>query len=188
VKGSTFRLSGPQAWLIFPVLLGLALSLSSCSEDDDDEDAPTPASAPKAEPQKADAKKDEEPPTEIEEERLAYSYNPIGKRDPFKSFITKGVTPAEVKIETPLQKYEIDQYKLVAIISGGDEPVAMVEDPEKMGHFLQKETLIGKNWGKVVRITPSEVIVAEEYRDFEGKLIVTEIPLKLPVEKDLASR
>jgi Tfp pilus assembly protein PilP len=65
-----------------------------------------------------------------------------------------------------------------------DNPLVMVEDLEGMGHFLQRDTLIGKNWGKVVRISPAEVIVAEEYRDFEGKLIVNEIPMKLPAEKD----
>ncbi len=113
---------------------------------------------------------------------LAYSYNPIGKRDPFRSFVSEEVLAQEQRIETPLQKYEIDQYKLVAIIQGMDEPVAMVEDPPGDGHLLRRDVLIGKNWGKVVRITNNEVIVAEEYRDPEGKLIVNEIPLKLEEE------
>ena len=46
--------------------------------------------------------------------------------------------------------------------------------------MVQKGTLLGKNWGKVSRITQDEVIISEEYRDFEGKLIVHEIPLKMP--------
>lgn len=135
---------------------------------------------------KAEDKKDEASLSadEIGEEdagdRLAYSYNPIGKRDPFKSFITKETVATDSKIETPLQRYEIDQYSLVGIIWGGENPVAMVEDPDGMGYFLKKDSLIGRNWGKVAKITQTEIIVAEEYRDFEGKLIVNEISLKLP--------
>ncbi len=172
-----------QTSLPLVLLLGVA---AGCGEKDQ-------AQAPDVEEQQ-EAKKQESAPAhaatdtaraeaEDEGERLAYSYNPIGKRDPFRSFITKDTVTIENRPETPLQKYEIDQFTLVAVIWGIDDPVAMVEDPEGMGHFLRKNTLIGKNWGKVVRISPTEVIVAEEYRDFEGKLIVNEIPLKLPAEQ-----
>ncbi len=168
------------------LFLGLLVATGAgCGEEAPRRAPETPAGKPakeKAEGKKGkagDAKKTE---GEEEGERLTYSYNPIGKRDPFRSFITKDSVAIENRPETPLQKYEIDQFRLVAIIWGIDDPVAMVEDPEGMGHFLRKGTLIGKNWGKVVRISPTEVIVAEEYRDFEGKLIVNEIPLKLESE------
>ena len=172
------------------ILAAFLLMTFGCGEGDD-----TAASRP-AEPHKvekvkkgevaAEAKKRAVPDegSNAEEERLAYSYNPIGKRDPFRSFISRDSVSIENRPETPLQKYEIDQFRLVAVIWGMDEPVAMVEDPEGLGHFLRKGVLIGKNWGKVVRIMPSEIVVAEEYRDFEGKLIVNEIPLKLPAEKE----
>jgi type IV pilus assembly protein PilP len=183
----TSRLFGSLTLLSLVFVGGTSCDdLDTSSSDDDDNDAQAEKPEKAEEKTEEAAKPGEEKKDEAEEERLAYSYNPIGKRDPFKSFITQEVAPGEVKIETPLQKFEIDQYKLVAIIWGADEPVAMVEDPEKMGYMLQRETIIGKNWGKVVRITPTEVIVAEEYRDFEGKLIVNEIPLRLPPEKEEA--
>lgn len=168
--------------------LSLAVGGTSCSDDEEGGGAAKPPAAAKKNdaPKKDDkAAKGDGDGSDSEDERLAYSYNPIGKRDPFRSFIEKESTgPEKPAPETPLQKYEIDQYKLVGVIWGVSNPVAMVEDPEGMGYFLTKDTLIGRNWGKVVRITPSEVIVAEEYRDFEGKLIVNEIPLKMPVDKD----
>ena len=53
-------------------------------------------------------------------------------------------------------------------------------DCHRVSEAVGKGTLVGKNWGKVSRITQDEVIISEEYRDFEGKLIVHEIPLKMP--------
>lgn len=166
------------------VSLGLSLGLVSTACEDSEEGGAAPEAETRVRPKRPKAEKKPEVTSEAAEaDRLAYAYNPIGKRDPFRSFIAKDPVVPEGPAETPLQKYEIDQYKLVGIIWGNESPVAMVEDPEGMGFFLQKDTLIGRNWGKVVRISPNEVIVAEEYRDFEGKLIVNEIPLKMPVDE-----
>lgn len=180
-------LASRAIWLAV-LTLSFGVLGTSCGDDDDSGGAARPAPAAK---KKDEHKKDDKAAKrngdggDSDEERLAYSYNPIGKRDPFRSFIEKETSgPDKPPPDTPLQKYEIDQYKLVGVIWGVDNPVAMVEDPEGMGYFLTRDTLIGRNWGKVVRITPTEVIVAEEYRDFEGKLIVNEIPLKMPVDKD----
>lgn len=115
-------------------------------------------------------------PEEFEE----YTYNPIGKRDPFKSFLAEEIAPGQQKIVTPLQRYDIDQLGLIGIIWGISTPRAMVVTPDGKGFVVQKGTLVGKNWGKVSRITQDEVIISEEFRDFEGKLIVHEIPLKMP--------
>lgn len=108
------------------------------------------------------------------------SYNPIGKRDPFKSFLAEELAPGQQKALTPLQRFDIDQMSLIGIIWGISAPRAMVITPDGKGFVVQKGTLIGKNWGKVSRITQDEVIISEEFRDFEGKLIVHEIPLKMP--------
>lgn len=127
--------------------------------------APTPTATPEE--------------TEAEE----YNYNPIGKRDPFRSFLADELAPDTRKVVTPLQRYDLDQLKIIGIIWGISSPRAMVTSPDGKGYVVQKGTLIGKNWGKVSRITQDEVIISEEYRDFEGKLIVTEVPLKLPKDE-----
>lgn len=121
--------------------------------------------------------------TPEEEAAQEYNYNPIGKRDPFRSFLADELAPDTRKVVTPLQRYDIDQLHIIGIIWGISSPRAMVTTPDGKGYVVQKGTLIGKNWGKVSRITQDEVIISEEYRDFEGKLIVTEVPLKLPKDE-----
>ncbi len=113
-----------------------------------------------------------------------YVYNPIGKRDPFRSFLSFGTRTEETTPRTPLQKYEIDQYRLVGIIWGVDRPRALVEDPEGIGHVMEIGTYIGRNWGKVTQITAGEVVVTEEYQTLDGELVVNPIKMAL-VEGDL---
>ena len=111
-----------------------------------------------------------------------YVYNPIGKRDPFRSFLAAGERGVEDETpRTPLQRYEIDEYRLVGIIWGIDRPRALVEDPDNVGHVMEIGTYIGKNWGKVTQITSSEVVVTEEYQTIDGELVVNPIRMVLPV-------
>lgn len=111
----------------------------------------------------------------------SYVYNPIGKRDPFRSFLASGERQADDVPVTPLQRYEIDQYTLVGVIWGIDRPRALVQDPEGVGHVMEVGTYIGRNWGKVTRISSAEVVVTEEYQNLRGDLVVNDIPMKLPV-------
>ena len=163
-------------------LLGAALLLV-CVPGCGDDDAPQQAEGQTARRKpKKKAKKPEPVATPTPEPVVEYTYNPVGKRDPFKSFIKTDTVEIERKLTTPLQKYDLDQYRVVGIVWGAAEPLAMVEDPEGNGHFLRQGTLIGKNWGKVARINPGGIVVAEEYRDIQGQLNVNEIVMDLPVE------
>jgi len=119
---------------------------------------------------------------EERDEKPTYSYNPVGKRDPFEVFALVETSVKDVPL-TPLQRYSIDQLRLIGIIWGISNPRAMVQDPKGKGHVIKRGTLIGRNWGKVSRIKQDEVIVAEEYRDIDGRLVVNEISLKLPKSK-----
>jgi type IV pilus assembly protein PilP len=111
-----------------------------------------------------------------------FVYNPIGKRDPFQSFIslddpgTTGVGPPP----TGTQKYELDQYKLVGIIWGVERPRALMEDPDAVGHVAEIGTYVGRNWGKITMITSGEVVVTEEYQTIDGELVVNNISMRLP--------
>ncbi len=111
-----------------------------------------------------------------------YSYNSIGKRDPFRSFIQKEVVvKGDGSSLSPLQIHEIDEYRLRGIVWNIDAPRALVEDPDGIGHVVELGTLIGKNWGKVTQIKPEEIVITEEYRDpIENELIVNEITMRLP--------
>ena len=84
---------------------------------------------------------------------------------------------------TPLQRFDIDQYKLVGIVWGISDPRAMVQDPENTGHVIEIGTYIGKNWGKITQITSNAVVVTEEYQTIDGELVTNQITMALPVEE-----
>jgi len=133
----------------------------------------------KAEPVQVAQKVEKKEPEKKEE---VYTYNPAGKPDPFKPFIQ--LAPFKETSRggrlTPLQKYDISQLKLVAIITiPKGNNVALVEDSAGKGYFLKKGTVIGKNDGKVMSILKDKVIIQEVYQDIFGQTKVNEIPLFL---------
>lgn len=133
----------------------------------------------KAEPVQVAEKVEKKEPERKEE---VYSYNPAGKPDPFKPFIQ--LTPSRETLRTglltPLQRYDISQLKLVAIITiPQGNNVALVEDSLGKGYFLKKGTVIGKNDGKVKKILRDRVIIEEIYQDIFGQTKVNEISLFL---------
>jgi type IV pilus assembly protein PilP len=114
-------------------------------------------------------------------EEKEYVYDPVGKTDPFKPFIqiTSVRDSARSAPLTPLQKYEISQLKLVAIISTPEGNIALVEDSAGKGYFLKRGTGIGKNDGKVTKILKDKVIIEETYQDIFGQTKISEVSLSL---------
>ena len=119
------------------------------------------------------------------EGEIAYAYSPIGKRDPFRSPLEEFNRDDPSTQLTELQRFEIDQLKLVAIVSRVATPYAMVEDPNAKGHTLTRGTLIGKNWGKVSQITGECVEIKEDYRDYTGRKQSNKLQLCLPKPPEL---
>ena len=149
---------------------------------------PPPPAAPKAKTPVAEAKKTlsiqvaekVEKKEEAKKEDPEFSYNPVGKADPFRPFIQ--LTPEKMPKSgflTPLQKYDISQLRLVAIITLPEGNVALVEDQQGKGYFLKRGTAIGRHDGKVKAIHKDRVIVEEAYSDVLGQAKVNEIPLFL---------
>jgi type IV pilus assembly protein PilP len=117
---------------------------------------------------------------------MTYTYKPEGKPNPFKPLIVERpeVPPqkvAEVVSEsgTPLEKMELKQLKLVAIVWSIREPKAMVEDGAGKGYIITNGTSIGKNKGKVTQITSAGVVVSEKHETSSGKFSTREVTLKL---------
>ncbi len=129
----------------------------------------------------------EPPPSANTDEvsEIAYAYSPIGKRDPFRSLFDQLRKDETTQQLTELQLFELDQLKLVAIVSRIATPYAMVEDPNGKGHTLTRGTLIGKNWGRVSEINPACVVVKEEYRDYTGRKVTNKPSLCLPKPDEL---
>lgn len=110
-------------------------------------------------------------------------YSSAGKRDPFRPLSLKPRASLRVRENlSPLERYEIGQLKLVAIIWDIKEPKAMVEDAVGLGYIVKVGTLIGPNEGKVKTIKPNEVVIEEGVVDFYGARKTQEVSMKLPVE------
>ena len=121
-------------------------------------------------------------PLPKKEKKRNYVYNPTDRRDPFRPFIAvqTPVTASGEQIPlTPLQKYDLSQLKLVAILVGKKEGRAMVEDSEGKGYIVKKMTYIGRNFGKVKTILKDRVIIEEKYRDYLGNVKSKESVLRL---------
>jgi len=128
-----------------------------------------------------EAAKEAEIKEAVKREEETYTYNPIGKPDPFKSFIQFAPLRSSSRKTplTPLERYEITQLKLVAVISAPEGNIGLVEDSAGKGYFLKKGTWIGKNEGKVKTILKDRVIIEEVFQDLLGQTKTNEIPLLL---------
>jgi len=116
------------------------------------------------------------------------AYSSVGKRDPFKSFLgdLRATTGAVVtRCNTPLGRFELDQLRLVAVITGLADPLAMVEAPTGVGYAVRKGACIGKNGGVVATIRTGEVVVTEWAMRADGTREKTETALRLPKEQSL---
>ena len=118
---------------------------------------------------------------EIKKEETAITAK---QRNPFKSFIVKVTEkPAVAVPKTPLQRYELEQLKLVAIIWGVNSSIAMVEAPDGKGYSIRKGDLIGNRNGKVRRIEKDRVVVEERFAEASGEVTTNEFLIKLPLPK-----
>lgn len=117
-------------------------------------------------------------------EGITYTYNPFGKRDPFRSYLSdKAGKNRESK--DPLLNYDLTKFTLTGVLWGISNPKAIVVDGDGHGHVISRGTRIGRNKGQVIRILKDEVVVSEEYRDPLGKLLVSEHALKMIRKEDL---
>ncbi|HEX8818341.1 MAG TPA: pilus assembly protein PilP [Archangium sp.] len=157
----------------------LALVLAGCGEEAE----PPPAAIP-ARPQAA-AKETTASTGQAAAATATYvySYNPVGKRDPFRSPVdeikTDTTQPAgQASCSEPLCQWDIDQLKLVAVVTGDANPMAMVEDPMGRGHIVRRNTRMGRQGGKVTQILRDEVVVTEVITTAE-RAIANQVKLEL---------
>lgn len=94
-----------------------------------------------------------------------YNYEVSGRRDPFLPYTSpKTLTlEEEEEIVSPLQRFELDQLKLVGIIWDTKRPKAMFLDPQGKGYIIGKLDKVGRNRGYIAEIREGEVIVLERF-------------------------
>jgi type IV pilus assembly protein PilP len=144
------------------------------------------SSAPPAAAAKAAVAKAPPPPEPAAPQAPAYVYNPIGKRDPFRSPDAEPATQAALASATcnePLCRFDIDQLTLVAVVSGDANPLAMVQDPAGRGYFIRRNTRVGRQGGKVTQIMSDAVVITEYFTTPDGKTTANPITLAIKSEK-----
>jgi type IV pilus assembly protein PilP len=112
---------------------------------------------------------------------FSYTYSPFGKRDPFETFVRAGDSERPAS-PNPLLNYDLDKFMLTGIVWGMANPRAIVRDGGGQGHIIGRGTRIGRNRGRVVRVLRDRVVVAEEFRDPLGKLVVSEYSMILETD------
>ncbi|MCW5890670.1 MAG: pilus assembly protein PilP [bacterium] len=127
--------------------------------------APPADAAPKARTPRPAAPRADDPP-----------YDATGRRDPFRPPRATAIAGTTV---TPLQRYEIGQLRLVAVIYDTNAPRAVVEDDAGLGYIIRVGTPIGPNGGQVRAIERGRVLVREESEDFYGEAQTAEVVLEL---------
>lgn len=125
------------------------------------------------------------------EDAGTYRYNPEGKPDPFKPFIEiveeekktekaqKAGEYKEVVVLPPLQRFGTEEFRLTGIVLTSTKRFAMVETPEGKRYVLRRNTRIGINGGRVIKILSDSVVVLEKIKDFEGNINTERIILTL---------
>ena len=86
------------------------------------------------------------------------------KRDPFKPLEESGDN------KKLLTAYDITKFQLVAILTGMGAPRAMIMLPNNTTEILQVGDTLGRNNGKIQKISDSEIIIKEVYKDYQGKI------------------
>lgn len=137
-----------------------------------------PAAPPQ--PQKATAPKPVAPVVadEAAVEQAEYRYDPTGKPDPFRSFV-KLQDELEEGVTTPLERFDLTQLEVTAIIWGTERPRALIRDPAGKGYIVSPGTPIGKNKGRIVAIEDNAVLVKETYVDFRDRATTKEVEMRL---------
>ncbi len=126
----------------------------------------------------------------------SFVYSPQGRRDPFEPLITKEPIVADIakkvrpeSIKGPLEKFELKQFRLLAIMVVRGIPHAMVKAPDGKSYTVKVDDYIGMNGGIVtdiqtkiididqngmrIEISPDRIVIEESGLDnMTGKEVV----------------
>jgi type IV pilus assembly protein PilP len=115
-------------------------------------------------------------------------YSAKGKIDPFLPLIRTeqkavAVTDAREKkpqrVLTPLEKLDLSQIRLVAVVLAESGNLAMVEETSGKGYVVRIGTYIGKNEGRVEKILTDRIVIKEIVKNFRGDTVPRSREMKL---------
>ena len=120
------------------------------------------------------------------EEYVAYTYQPADRRDPFtppqraarpRSAAGSGPQPDLNRPREPLEEFPIDGLKMVGTIGLSNNIKALVQSSDGNVHTVRTGNYLGRNDGKVLKITSNEIFIRELIPDGFGGYQEREISL-----------
>ncbi len=116
-----------------------------------------------------------------------YTYSPVGKRDPFQSLLNRereGRKRIPEEQLTPIQKFELGQFRLQAVLIGKGAPKAMLSAPDGKTYIVSPGIKIGKRSGVITEINRAGINVEEvDYDNFTGAEKKENKLIRMPEQK-----
>lgn len=169
-------------------LLGIAALTFGCSKKDQPSTVAPPAAAPVVQQLAKPVQKPISSTVKLAPPPLGNQFDFSSKKDPFKPFVVAksaiAPTPSDLKKALreglPIHSFDVSQFKLIGVVTGGKENQAMVVDPNGKGYVLKTGMSIGKNDGRITSITTGGVDVLEQFKDDNGRVRRENIRITLP--------
>lgn len=95
--------------------------------------------------------------------------NSLNLRDPFSRFIAKSEDRVDQALIPELERFDLEQFKLVGIITGAKRNKALLTAPDGKMHVISERATIGTRRGTVTRITPGAIVVHEKVVNLLGQ-------------------
>ena len=119
-----------------------------------------------------------------------YEYEGESGRDPFRQSISEGSDDGRSSTGTGprpdfgrskeyLERYELDTLSMVGTFSKAESYWSLVRDPEGVIHRVPVGNYIGKNHGKVIDISDTEIYLSELISDGADGWLVREASIDL---------
>lgn len=112
-----------------------------------------------------------------------FIYSPVGKRDPFKAPQPK-LMGRDLAAVNPLERFNLEQLHLRAILKGLGKNKAMFEDPDGKTHILNEGSLMGREKATISRILNTEVILTVKTFNYLGQESIAERVISLPSDEE----
>jgi type IV pilus assembly protein PilP len=108
---------------------------------------------------------------------MDYVYDPLGKRDPFRSFVLDRLKELEASAKGPLEQFDLNQLNVLGVVWETNQRRALVADPSGQAYVVREGDPIGTNDGRVIRIDDNLMLVRETYVDHMGEQTMKEVEM-----------
>jgi hypothetical protein len=106
------------------------------------------------------------------------------QRNPFRPFTLDLRPDYTGEPLTPLERYDLPQLRVAAVLVDLQPPRAMLEDNSGMGFIVTPGTPIGRNRGVVTAIESRRIVVEEKLLDYYGREQTQRVVLEMPKEEE----